>query len=94
MMASFGTSREPTIIVMMATALDSKGRAWDQLGDSSEAVYAYEQALDCFAAVQTSELDQLVADTMLRKGSALVQNHKPSEAVATFDEVVARVRDC
>ena len=90
MMASFGTSREPTIIVMMATALDSKGRAWDQLGDSAEAVYAYGQALDCFAAVQTSELDQLVADTMLRKGSALVQNQKPSEAVAAFDEVVAR----
>ena len=90
MMASFGTSREPAIVVMMANALDSKGRAWDQLGDSSEAVYAYEQALDCFAAVQTSELDQLVADTMLRKGSALVQIQKPSEAVAAFDEVIAR----
>ena len=90
MMASFGTSREPAIVVMMANALDSKGRAWDQLGDSSEAVYAYEQALDCFAAVKTSELDQLVADTMLRKGSALVQSQKPSEAVAAFDEVIAR----
>ena len=90
MMASFGTSREPVIVVMMANALDSKGRAWDQLGDSSEAVYAYEQALDRFATVQTSELDLLVADTMLRKGSALVQNQKPSEAVAAFDEVIAR----
>ena len=90
MMASFGTSREPVIVVMMANALDSKGRAWDQLGDSSEAVYAYEQALDCFAAVKTSELDQFVADTMLRKGSALVQIQKPSEAVAAFDEVIAR----
>ena len=90
MMASFGTSREPAIVVMMANALDSKGRAWDQLGDSSEAVYAYEQALDCFAAVKASELDQLVADTMLRKGSALVQSQKPSEAVAAFDEVIAR----
>ena len=75
---------------MMAAALHSKGRAWDQLGDSSEAVYAYEQALDRFATVQTSELDLLVADTMLRKGSALVQNQKPSEAVAVFDEVIAR----
>ena len=90
MMASFGTSREPAIVVMMAAALHSKGRAWDQLGDSSEAVYAYEQALDLFATVQTSELDLLVADTMLRKGSALVQNQKPSEAVAAFDEVIAR----
>ena len=90
MMASFGTSREPAIVVMMAAALHSKGRAWDQLGDSSEAVYAYEQALDRFATVQTSELDLLVADTMLRKGSALVQNQKPSEAVAVFDEVIAR----
>ena len=90
MMASFGTSREPAIVVMMATALDSKGRAWDQLGDSSEAVYAYDQALELFATVQTSELDLLVADTMVRKGSALVQDQKPSEAVAAFDEVIAR----
>ena len=48
MMASFGTSREPAIVVMMANALDSKGRAWDQLGDSSEAVYAYEQVFGLF----------------------------------------------
>ena len=90
LLASFGTSREPAHVMMVATALDSKGRSWVELGNTPEAVHAYDQALECFATVPTPELDQLVADTMLRKGSALVQNQEPSEAVAVFDAVVAR----
>ena len=90
LLTSFGTSREPAHVVMVATALDSKGRAWVELGNSPEAVHAYDQALECFAAVPTPDLDQLVADTMLRKVSALVQNQDPSGAVAAFDAVVAR----
>ena len=90
MLASFETSREPSIVAAVAMALDSKGRAWDELGNPSEAVYAYEQALDRFATAQMWDLSQLVADTMLRKGSALVQNGNPSEAVVAFDAVVAK----
>ena len=90
MLASFETSREPSIVAAVAIALDSKGRAWDELGNPSEAVYAYEQALDRFATAQMWDLSQLVADTMLRKGSALVQNGNPSEAVVAFDAVVAK----
>ena len=90
LLASFGTSREPNHVVMVAIALDSKGRAWVELGNTPEAVRAYDQALECFAAVPTPDLAPLVADTMLHKGSALVQNQDPSEAVAVFDTVVAR----
>ena len=87
LLASFGTSRDPTVAVILATALDSKGRAWAQLGGASEAVYAYDQALECFAAVPVPELSQLIADTMLRKGLALVQDQNP-QAAAVFDAVV------
>ena len=90
LLASFGTSREPTHVVMMAVALDSKGRAWVKLGNTPEAVHAYDQALESFAAVSSQELDLLVADTMLRKGLALLQNQDPSEAVEAFDAVVTR----
>ena len=90
MLATFGTSRDPAVGVMLATALDSKGRAWSQLGNASEAVYAYDQALDCFATVPTTELSELVADTMHRKGLALMQNQNPSEAAVVFDAVVER----
>ena len=88
LLASFGTSRDPTVAVILATALDRKGRAWAQLGGASEAVYTYDQALECFAAVPVPELSQLVADTMLRKGLALVQDQNPQAAAAVFDAVV------
>ena len=90
LLASFGTSREPAHVVMMATALDSKGRAWVKLGNAPEAVHAYDQALESFAAVPTPDLDLLVADTMLRKGMALLEHQDPSEAVVAFDAVVTR----
>ena len=90
MLATFGTSRDPAVVVMLGTALDSKGRAWAQLGNAPEAVYAYNQALDCFAIVPTTELDELVADTMHRKGLALMQSQNPGEAAVAFDTVVAR----
>ena len=93
LLANFGTSKEPTHVVMVAAALGSKGRACVALGKAPEAVHAYDQALECFAAVSTPDLDPLVADTMLRKGSALVQNQNLSEAVAVFDGVVGRFAD-
>ena len=90
MLATLGMSEDLMVVVMLGTALDSKGRAWAQLGDASEAVYAYNQALDCFAKVPTTDLDELVADTMQRKGLALMQNQNPGDAAVVFDEVVAR----
>ncbi len=89
MLTGFGTGRDPAVVVMLGTALDSKGRAWAQLGNAREAVYAYDQALDCFATLPTTELSELVADTMHRKGLALMQGQNPDEAVVVFDAVVA-----
>ena len=88
LLAGFGTSRDPEVAVILATALDSQGRAWAQLGGSCEAVYAYDQALERLAAVPDPALSQLVADTMLRKGLALVQDRKPQAAMDVFDAVV------
>ena len=90
LLASFGPGGDPNHVVMAAIALDSKGRAWVELGNAPEAVHAYDQALECFAAVPGPDLYPLVADTMLHKGSALVQNQDPGAAVAAFDAVVAR----
>ena len=90
LLASFGTSREPAHVVIMAIALDIKGRAWVKLGNAPEAVHAYDQALESFAAVPSLELDLLVAGTMLRKGLALLEHRDPSEAVVAFDAVVTR----
>ena len=90
MLATFGTSRDPAVVVLLGTALDSKGRAWAQLGNAPEAVLAYNQALDCYATVPTTELDELVADTMYRKGLALMQSRNPREAAVAFDRVVAK----
>ena len=90
MLVTFGASGDPAVVVMLGTALDSKGRAWAQLGNVPEAVYAYDQALGCFTTVPTTELNELVADTMHRKGLALMQNQNPSEAAVVFDAVVAR----
>ena len=90
LLAGFGMSKDPIIVVLVANALDSKGGALAQLGKVTEAVFAYDQALANFDAVSAPELNALVADTMLRKGSALAQNQNPVEAVAVFDEVVAR----
>ena len=90
MLATFGTSRDPAVVVMRGTALDSKGRAWAQLGNAPEAIYAYDQALDSFATAPTTELSELVTDTMYRKGLALMQNQNPSEATVVFDAVVAK----
>ena len=90
LLVSFGTSREPAHVVMMATALNSKGRAWVELGNAPEAVHAYDQALESFAAVPTPDFDLLMADTMLRKGLALLEHQDPSEAVVAFDAVVTK----
>ena len=88
LLTGFGTSRDPEMAVILATALDSQGRAWAQLGGTCEAVYAYDQALERLAAVPDPALSQLVAATMLRKGLALVQDHKPQAAMDVFDAVV------
>ena len=90
LLAGFGTSKEPAHVVMMAIALDSKGRAWVELGNAPEAVHAYDQALESFAAVPSQELNVLVADTMLRKGLVLSETQDPSEAVTALDAVVDR----
>ena len=90
MLATLGTSRNPEVIVMLGIALDSKGRAWAQLGNANEAVFAYNQALEYFTSVSTTELSELVADTMNRKGLALMQSQQPNEAAATFDVVAKR----
>ena len=89
MLTSFGASRDPAVVVMLGTALDSKGRAWAQLGNAPEAVYSYDQALDRFATLPKTELTELVADTTHRKGLALMQSQNPDEAVDVFDAVVA-----
>ena len=92
MLATFGTSRHPAVVVMLGTALDSKGRAWAQLGDAREAVYSYDQALECFATVDSTELSELVADIMHRKGLALMQSQNPGEAAVAFDSVVTKYK--
>ena len=56
----------------------------------SAASASYDQALDSFATAPTTELSELVTDTMYRKGLALMQNQNPSEATVVFDAVVAK----
>ena len=84
MLATFGTSRDPAVVVMLGTALDNQGRAWSQLGNASEAVYAYDQALECFATVPTTELSELMADTMHRKGVGSDAEPKPKRSGGRF----------
>jgi tetratricopeptide (TPR) repeat protein len=77
----------------IATALYNKGITLGTLGNSEEAIVAYNELLRRFGDAEEPAIIETIANTLFNKGSQLRILNKNEEAIAVYDELLRRFAD-
>ena len=87
----FGTAENPDMQMMIASALNSKGKILQGQGELDSAVLTYEEVVKRFGTAESPELQIKVAVAICDQGLALDMSGDPNSAVSTFGKAVEHI---